>query len=216
VRRISLALLFFVSCGGSKPEPVQPKPPPAETHEEDTDEVSASAKAAAAAAPKNEAPVSTGGPLDALFDKTVKKADFPKKTVKDGECLRQADLVGKADKDYEAITAKCGAPTGMKEYTKKASGNLDGKKPRDIYRVKMAGGFCYRFWAVADKEIADIDIRVQTPKGALVSIDQSKHSVAVLDPDEPWCKTHDREFDFVVETQGGKGAYVFGVWARPK
>jgi hypothetical protein len=237
VKKLGLALILCAACGGSKP--ADPKagdttfkpgdtaaapdaggttastPPPAE--EEDKDEISPSAKAAAAAAAKSvngDAPA--GGPLDALWDKSVKKGDFPKKTAKDSDCLREANLQGNATKDYDAVLGKCGAPTGMKEYTKKVVGKLDGKHPRDVYRIKMAGGFCYRFWAIGDKDVGNLDIRVQTPKGALVSIDQSKQAVAVLDPDEPWCKAHDREFDFVVETQGGKGAYVFGVWARPK
>ncbi len=232
-------IVLVLSCGGPKPaappaaSSAHSEPPTApdiavadagagsgaaSDGEEDKDEVSASAKAAAAAAKPSTvaATAAGGGTLDGLFDKTAKKADFPKKSAKDGECLREAGLSGKADKDYDAVVAKCGAPTGMKEYTKKATGTFDAKHPRDVYRVKMLGGFCYRFWAVGDKSVGNIDIRVQTPKGALVSIDQSSQSVAVLDPDEPWCKTHDREFDFVVETQNGKGSYVFGVWARPK
>ena len=232
-------LVPIFGCGGSKPAaPTTPTPSDAADAgaggggastgssdagstaaaepEEDKDEVSASSKAAAAAAKPSAAPAPAGGPLDGLFDKTAKKADFPKKTANDKDCLREAQLSGKAAKDYDAIMAKCGGPTGMKEYTKKVTGTFDAKHPRDVYRVKMLGGFCYRFWAVGDQAVGNLDIRVQTPKGALVSIDQSSQAVAMLDPDEPWCKSHDREFDFVVETQGGKGAYVFGVWARPK
>lgn len=237
MNKIALLLLACAACGGNKPAE-QPKtadtskpadtaaapdsgaaPQAAKEEEEDKDEVSASAKAAAAKATKSAndgVGTSAGGPLDGLFDKSAKKSDFPKKTASDKDCLREANLQGDAKKDYDAIMAKCGGPAGMKEYTKKVVGTLDAKKPRDIYRVKMVGGFCYRFWAIGDKTVGNLDIRVQTPKGALVSIDQSSQAVAVLDPDEPWCKSHDREFDFVVETQGGKGSYVFGVWARPK
>jgi hypothetical protein len=238
----TLSLLLLVSCGGNKAAPPSTPPDTPSTpstpstgsssgstassgdaggssapSDEDLDEVSATSKAAAAAAKPSTATGTTGGgTLDTLLDKTAKKDGFPKKTASDKDCLREAQFMGKADKDYDALMAKCGAPTGMKEYTKKTTGKLDAKHPRDTYRVKMLGGFCYRFWAIGDKEVGNLDIRVQTPKGALVSIDQSTQAVAVLDPDEPWCKSHDRDFDFVVETQNGKGTYVFGVWARPK
>lgn len=181
----------------------------------DDDEVSAGAKAAAAASK----PVAVNGvtTLEPLLAKGAPKADFPKKSASDKDCLQAASLSGKAAADFDAIAAKCGAPTGMKEYVKKVTGTLDAKHPRETYSVKMLGGFCYRFFAIGDHAIGDMDIRVQTPKGALVSMDQSKQAVAVLDPDEPWCKTHDREFQFVVESASGKpGAYVFGVYARPK
>jgi hypothetical protein len=182
--------------------------------EEEENEVSASAKAAAAASKPS--PVAQVVALPGLFDKTAKKDGFPKATDTDKDCYRAVSLAGKADKDYEAVLAKCGAGTGMKEYVKKVSGKFDEQHRRDTYSIKMVGGLCYRFWAVSDSSVGDIDIRVQTPRGALVSMDQSKHSVAILDPDEPWCKKHDREFHFVVESAKGNGNYVFGVWARPK
>jgi hypothetical protein len=154
--------------------------------------------------------------LDGLFDKTAKKAEFPKKTADDGDCVRAVSLTGKNDKDYEALLASCGAPTGMKEYTKKVTGKLDAKHPRDEYVITMVGGFCYRFYAIGDSSFGDINIRVQRRDGDLVSMDQSKQAIAILDPGQPWCKTHDREFHFVVETAAGAGGYTFGVWARPK
>jgi hypothetical protein len=184
--------------------------------------VSAGGKAAAAVAKASNPPATgaTTSPapvtLDALFDKTAKKTDFPKKTADDGDCVRKVSLSGKNDKDYDALLASCGNPTGMKEYTKKVTGKLDSKHPRDEYVVKMAGGFCYRFYAIGDDSVGNLDVRVQRRDGDLVSMDQSKQAVAILDPDAPWCKTHDREFHFVVESTAGKGGYTFGVWARPK
>jgi hypothetical protein len=125
-------------------------------------------------------------------------------------------LFGAFDKDYDAVIGSCGGPTGMKEYTRKVTGRFDDGHHRDTYVFKMLGGYCYRFFAVADKGVANIDIRVERPDGALVSMDQTHGPVAIMDPHEPWCKTHDREFRLVVETTSGSGRYAFGVWARPK
>jgi hypothetical protein len=236
-----LLVVFLAACGGgSPPAPTTPSSStapaasastasatasssatPASADDED-DEVSSGGKAATAAA-KASAPPRTGGTtpptavtLDTLFDKSAKKTDFPKKTADDAECVRKASLTGKNDKDYDSLLAACGAPTGMKEYTKKVTGKLDPKHTRDEYVVKMVGGYCYRFYAIGDDSVGNLDIRVQRRDGDLVSMDQSKQAVAILDPDQPWCKTHDREFHFVVETTSGTGAYTFGVWARPK
>lgn len=196
----------------------------AEPPSEEDDDVSASARAAvidhlkSSSASSSEA-YKPGTPiaLEGLFEKSAAKADFPKKTASDRDCYRTVGISGKADKDYDAILAACGAPTGMKEWTKRVTGKLDAKNPRDTYAIKLRGGLCYRVYAIGDTSLGNLDIRVQRTTGALLSMDQSKQAIAILDPEEPWCKTHDRELHFIVETTGGAGGnYVFGVWARPK
>jgi hypothetical protein len=185
------------------------------TATDDEDEVSPGSKAAAAAAttsaPSSGAPIA----LENLLSKPPPE-DFPAKKNDDATCAGTASLSGQNDKDYASLTDKCGSGAGMKPFVTKVSGKLDDKHLRDTYDFKMLGGFCYRFFAVADSGISNIDIRVQKPGGALVSIDSTKGPIAVMDPDRPWCKTHDREFNLVVETTGGKGGYTFGIWARPK
>jgi hypothetical protein len=182
---------------------------------EEEDEVSAASKAAAAAAttsaPSSGAPIA----LENLLGKPPPK-DFPAKKNDDATCAGSASLTGQNDKDYAALTDKCGTGAGMKPFVTKVTGKLDAKHLRDTYDFKMLGGFCYRFFAIADSGISNIDIRVQKPGGALVSIDSTTGPIAVMDPDRPWCKTHDREFNLVVESTGGKGGYTFGIWARPK
>ena len=173
-------------------------------------------KAAAAAATAS--PVAPGAPiaLEYLLAKPPPR-DFPAKKNDDATCAQQPALTGKNDKDYAALTDACGTGTGMKPFAKAVTGTLDEKQHlRDTYDFKMIGGYCYRFFAVADAGIQNIDVRVQRPDGALVSIDSTKGPIAVMDPDRAWCKTHDREFNLVVETTGGKGSYTFGIWARPK
>ena len=87
---------------------------------------------------------------------------------------------------------------------------------QDTYSFRMLGGYCYRFFVVGDPGLDVIDVRVHRPNGALLSMVETKQGVAILDPKEPWCKKHDRDFQVVIEARSGsKGGYSFGIWARP-
>jgi hypothetical protein len=211
-------VLLALGCGGSKAPPTTSGPIASSTAAAEDEEISPAAKAAVASASASPPVTSADGSI--ILELLVKPGDgaseFPMASAKDAECTKGIGYTGKSDKDYEALTGKCGAPTGLKGYAKKVTGKLDEKHLRDVYTFKMAGGFCYRFFAVADDTVDNLDIRVQRPEGGLVSIAASKNFVAIMDPDRVWCKTHDREFRLVVETSSGHGSYSFGVWARPK
>lgn len=156
--------------------------------------------------------------LPVLFAKTEPKASFPKATVGDRDCWQGLSVTGDHKKDFDAIIARCGTPTGMREYVKAAKGRLHHvHDKRDTYKIKLAGAFCYRFYAVADAKISDLDILIETPTGALVGDDKSKQPIAIIETDKAWCLDDDKEYQFQVEIDGvGDGFYMFGVWARPK
>jgi hypothetical protein len=213
---ILVSLVALAGCGGGKEAAAPPSgPASAGTGEKAAqhadDDVPPASKAAAAAA--TAVPVSADG---SVILEPVPTSDYPKATVKDADCSKGIGYTGTASKDYAELTSKCGAPTGLKEYVKTVTGKFDGSHLRDAYTFKMKGGYCYRFFAVADDTVSGLDVRVQRPEGGLVSMAASKSFVTIMDPDRVWCKTHDREFRLVVETTAGKGNYSFGVWARPK
>jgi hypothetical protein len=210
-----VAAFSLAACGGgSAPPPAAPAPTtPAE------DDRPASAATAAPNAPARAPDAAAVIPLEGLMEKLAPGAarGFPRATARDRDCMQAVGLAGEAGKDYDALAAACGAGTGMKEYVRRAAGKFDASHRRDTYRLNMVGGLCYRFFAVADGSVDKLTIRVERPNGALVSTIQSKEPVAILDPGEPWCKTHDREFHVVVEAAGsGAGRYAFGIWARPR
>ena len=145
------------------------------------------------------------------------KAVFPKQTVADHDCLKELAFNGKHQADFKTLTDKCGTPTGMLEYVKPHEGHLHIKHDRrDEFRFKVQKGMCYRYFAVADDGIKDIDIIV-LKKGALFATDRTEHPVAVIDTDKLWCVDEDMELQFNIEVDGrGAGGYTFGVWTRPK
>ncbi len=153
-----------------------------------------------------------------LLQKNPPKASFPKRTVGDKECWQGTALEGDAQKDFDALIKKCGAPTGLAEYVHPVMGKLHHEHDkRDTYKLKLAGGMCYRYFAVADAGVKDLDILVTKPNGALVADDKTSHPVAIIEFDKSWCMDEDTEYDFHIEVDGvGTGHYVFGVWAKPK
>lgn len=210
-------------CGASKP--IAPSGPAegrskaaGSADARDDEEVPPATKAAVAGVPSEAmvVPIDATGviPLELLITAPGNAKDYPKRTVSDKACITSVDLSGDGAKDYDALVAACGAPTGLKEYVRHVTGRLDAQHPRDTFRLKMIAGMCYRMFAVGDESVSNIDVRVQHTDGSLVSIDDSKQAVAIIDPDQTWCKKHDRDFDIIIETKS-PGRFSFGVWARP-
>ena len=217
-----LLFLAATGCGGGAPPAAVPATPaptaeatPAAGPKDATPPLD---KHAAAEAAEHVDPNEKEGPitLTPLWAKGAKPT-FPKQTVGDGECLKQFPFSGHHKADFKTLTDRCGTPTGMLEYVKPAEGRLHAKHDkRDMFEVKVVKNMCYRYFAVADDGIKDIDILI-LKKGALLGADKSEHPVAVIDIEKLWCVDDDMDLEFAVEVDGpGAGGYTFGVWARPK
>jgi hypothetical protein len=171
------------------------------------------ATAVDAGAPRSTGPVT----LEALFGKDVPRSTFPKASVGEHDCWQGLGLTGQHDKDYALLIEKCGSPTGLAEYVHPVTGHVHHKhKRRDVYTLHLLKGLCYRYFAVGDSTIADLDILVLR-NGSLIADDKTTHPVAIIEGDKPWCMEHDETYDFSIEVEGpGNGRYTFGVWAKPK
>jgi hypothetical protein len=152
------------------------------------------------------------------YGKSKTKASFPKRSTTDADCWSKISPTGEHAKDYEAIVAACGAPTGLVEYAKPVFGKLHHKHdPSDVFTLPVLGGYCYRYFAVADGSITDLDLLIEKPGGALVGDDKTSSPIAIIESDQTWCQDDDQTLEFHVKVDGvGHGGYAFGVWARPK
>jgi hypothetical protein len=214
---VAACALLVTACASSPTQPAavareEPKAAPSP----------AAAPASAAASPTEEAYDDPGELHDPeimtpLFGKTTRPI-FPKATATDRECWQAIRLSGDAKKDYDALVASCGAPTGSVQYVAPVAGKLHyARDKRDTFDVKIQGGLCYRFFGVADGSIQDLDILIERANGDLVGDDKTNGPVAIIDSDKNWCMDDDGDFRFKVEVDGtGTGNYAFGVWARPK
>lgn len=146
------------------------------------------------------------------------KTVYPKATIGDHDCIKDGlEFTGKHQVDYKALIAKCGTPTGLVQYTQPHEGRLHATHDkRDHFVFKVSKGQCYRYFAMADDGIKDIDILV-LKNGALIATDRTTHPMAIIDSDKPWCVDEDMTLDFAIEVDGrGAGGYTFGIWTRPK
>jgi hypothetical protein len=219
----ALSLSSFACGGAAAPKSVSVREavdqPPLKLH--GTTASARAARAAAAVDAKSadpeESPVAIR--LTPLFTKH-KPPKFPKPTVSDLGCWQGMELSGNAAKDFAALVARCGTPTGVAEYVHPAKGYLHhAHDQRDSFKIPLEEGYCYRYFAVADATIDDLDILVTRHGGDVVGNDQSKGQVAIIQSDKPWCMDDDVEYEFEIGVDGrgqAQGNYLLGVWARPK
>lgn len=219
----SLSLALVLAACGSKEQPKVDAPKtPASTTPAATSH--AAPAASTTAAPKKEDDwhdpheIAVRAELKPLFEKTIAKSKFPKATAGDKKCWEDIGLTGDHEKDHAAVVKACGEPTGMLQYAAPHKGRLHHKHdPRDEFIVKLHGGFCYRYYAIADGTMEDMDILIKKKNGALLGEDKTKSPVAIINNAEPWCMDSDEELHFDVEVDGpGHGYYLFTIWARPK
>jgi hypothetical protein len=220
-RSILLACTVTAACGGppAAAPAVDTRPAPASAlSAKPATAADPAAGAAASAADVQEDPEEAHDPatLVPLFPK-AKRPPFPRATIGEHECWQSVSLSGVARKDYDALVANCGAPTGSIEYVKPNVGRLHHKRDkRDTFVVHVQAGLCYRFFGVGDASIQDLDILIERAGGALVGEDRSHGPVAIIESDKAWCMDHDGDYQFGVQVDSpSAGAYVFGVWARP-
>jgi hypothetical protein len=219
-----LSTLFVLSamtlggCGGAS---ATPETPPAGGSSDPAAAVPASAPTTVDPAPTTSAPVASAPiSLAAELPKPPAKPPggaYPKASVGFKDCWAKVVLTGAAQKDFDAIVAACGAPTGMLEYAAPSRGDFGPSHKQQVYKLSMYAGMCYRFIAAGDASVGDLDVRVEKPDGALVAIDKTEQPVAIIDSADVWCATEDVDYVLKVDLDGpGKGSFVFGVWARPK
>ncbi|HEX4341444.1 MAG TPA: hypothetical protein VH062_36295 [Polyangiaceae bacterium] len=217
-----LVLLGITACGGEQAGVTASRTPEKVAS---TDVVIAKNNHPTVAAPTAEDEAKPADPdespvairLTPLFTKQ-KPPHFPRATVSDRDCWQDLELSGDASKDYASLVSRCGTPTGVAEYASPAKGHLHHKHDqRDSFKLQLARGYCYRYFAVADSSIDDLDILVERYGGDLVGDDDTRGQVAIIQSDKPWCMDDDVDYDFEVAVNGkGQGNYLIGVWARPK
>jgi hypothetical protein len=224
----AVCLVTMTACGGAAPAPAAapaanesgraPAPAPASAPAQAPASAPAQAPAEAEADTYEDlGEIHDPATLTPLFTKSTRPS-FPKATADEHVCWQSVGVTGDAGKDFHALVANCGTPTGSVEYASPAAGKLHhARDKRDTFNLKIQGGLCYRFFGVADGTIKDLDILIHRKGGDLVGDDKTNGPVAIIDSDKSWCMDHDGDYQFLVEVDGpGTGNYVFGVWAKPK
>jgi hypothetical protein len=212
--------LLPIACASAPPPAPLPPPPPPPAPPSAAPEAAPTAAAGVFPASDEDDPNESADPIPLAgeISRPWNKATFPPKTGDEEKCWQSVSLTGNPDKDFDALITSCGTPLGLKEYVTPAHGHLHSvKDKRDTFVIKLFKGLCYRYFAVGDSGIKNIDILVEKKGNVLVGDDKQTGPVAVIDAGKPWCMNEDAEYLFNIEVGGvGAGKYIFGVWARPK
>lgn len=160
--------------------------------------------------------------LEIVLAQSKGPSDFPTQLDDDATCWRKVELHGDHDGDYTRLTSVCGEPTGMLPYTVPVESRLhdvrggDHKDAKDYFAVRVREGMCYRFYAVADESLVDLDLHVYKSSGALVGVSETRSPALIMHSRTALCP--DNTEDWVLELDvnaNGNGRFKFGVWARP-
>ena len=224
VAALVLSPAVLPACGGAPPPVHDPNPPPSPPPVVPAPDAPAAAVAAGSGAAfpasDDDDPDESPDPIRLAPEITRPwdTSSFPPKSGDEQKCWQTVQPTGNAQKDFEQLVASCGTPMGLKEYALPAHGHLHSvKDKRDTFVMQLYKGLCYRYFAVGDSGIKDIDILIEKKGNILVGDDKQNGPIAIIDAGKTWCMTSDAEYLFNVEVDGeGKGKYVFGVWARPK
>src|SRR5437868_6716328 len=121
--------LACIACGAKPAMPDTPPQPPVPSAEPTAPTVASAAPTVPTPAPSSSSSTTaaqhaaldvtehgTTMNMPVLFDATAAKSTFPTATVGDRDCWQGLGLTGDYKKDYDAIIARCGAATGLREY----------------------------------------------------------------------------------------------------
>ena len=212
---MGLATALVSACAGSALPPADPPstPPPLVTPPSPSPPPSTVGETTPAPAPPAAAdpdpplddPNESASPIPLVlqFDRTKGRSSFPKRTKPDSECWAGLPATGEHAKDYAAITLACGAPTGLVEYAKPVEGTLHHKHDQaDVFTMPVLAGYCYRYFAIADSSIADLDLLIEKKGGSSsATIRRTAPSPSSI-PRRPGARTRTRAWSSTSRSMG--------------
>jgi hypothetical protein len=92
-------------------------------------------------------------------------------------------------------------------------GAVGPEAPEVKLPVELRSGVCYRIFAVASAEIADLMVEVRSARGTVVASDAAVGRVAIVQADRPFCALEDDpDASIVVAAASGRGQFALEIW----
>jgi hypothetical protein len=120
---------------------------------------------------------------------------------------------GQPVKDVTRLSLLCGPENGMRrmspttlegsvsEGSAPASSTFSGKR-----------GECYRVFAVAEPSVADLDVTIESSRGAAIAADHGEDAWPIVQPDRPFCPLEDDTLTLRISARRGAGRFAAEVW----
>lgn len=131
------------------------------------------------------------------------------------ECYSAFAPSGSPKEDLARLTRSCGSTGGMQAVTAVTTAEQNEKDPADRYTFFVpSAGACYRVYAVADRNVQDLDVLLRGPDGQDVTGDMSHDAFPVTPPAGPICFDTPGLYMLEVSVFRGAGRYALQVWGN--
>ena len=141
---------------------------------------------------------------------------FPPQRVAYDQCYKGFRVTGNSERDVAALGERCGAPCGMIPLSGIMSDTQDESDNVDVYGITLSNERCYRFFAVGESSISDLDSAIADASGNVLLRDVFNDAAPILGPERPFCPNESGRYKFVVSVASGTGTFHFQVWQGPR
>jgi hypothetical protein len=125
-------------------------------------------------------------------------------------CYQAAKYTGDPQKDIVEIGAACKRfglePIGQPIVQRSLSEDQGWQRQ---FEVELQAGACYRFFAVGDTGVKDMDIGIKDSGGQQIAVDGQHGPIAVIDSDGPFCAKKTETVIVLAKVEKGTGRYAF-------
>jgi hypothetical protein len=130
------------------------------------------------------------------------------------KCAEGLTLSDDPLKDVTRLGMVCGLSTGMRRKTQQAIVGVIGEhEPPVAVELRVARGACYRVFAVADAQVAELDVTVRSSRDVAVAADHAAGRLAIVQTDRPFCTFAADVFSLEVTARRGSGRFAAEVWS---
>jgi hypothetical protein len=117
------------------------------------------------------------------------------------------------ERDVTRLGLLCGPANGMRLVGATLAGEASDV-PTDHHFTSKAGE-CFRVFAVADAQVADLAVEIRDAKGLPVASDHNSDRYPIVNPDGPFCLLDAGPYTLRVHARKGRGAYALQLWRLP-
>lgn len=128
-------------------------------------------------------------------------------------CYGSFHPAGDPVKDVTRLALLCGPENGMRRLSKAPiEGAVSEGAPGTTSTFEARRGECYRVFAVAEATVSDLDVTVQSSRGAPVAADHGEDIWPVVQPDRPFCPLENDRYTLEIAARRGHGRFAAEVW----
>jgi hypothetical protein len=128
-------------------------------------------------------------------------------------CYGNFRLSGDPLKDLTRLSLLCGPENGMWRLTKTPiEGRVSEGQPGVSQKLKAVRGECYRVFAVGGPGVLNLDITLQSSRGATIASDGGEDAWPIVQPDRPFCPLEDDTVTVEISAKRGEGRFAAEVW----